>query len=294
MAGPPSTCMPNMSSRPRFAKNHPSVHELGVKMRALSTYGSVAPIGVKYMCEETSQMFDTEEAARQCEQDAKALKEKHRRELEELKQKHSTKRHASQVSAAASASATAPPTKKGPAAAAAACPPTLPSAGLVREASSTTPPHSLPFHWKGEVEFELNRDEEVDLDDGSKHTIRMPTWFGVSSLGNTGWKLKWEFEGPYRDELDTYTNYADALDGVHTEEDAESLECAVEDWMQVGETNKVASIEFELVSPTALPSNTTVKITHETDTDEGWWWRYTLPEPCKCSSVPLTIDVTNS
>ena len=110
-----------MSSRPRFANTQPSVHELGVKMRALSTYGSVAPIGVKYMymCEETSHVFETEEAARQCEQEAKAMKETHRRELEELKQKHSTKRHASQVSAAASA--TAPPTKKGPAAATAAC-----------------------------------------------------------------------------------------------------------------------------------------------------------------------------
>ena len=52
-----------MSSRPRFANTQPSVHELGVKMRALSTYGSVAPIGVKhkltFVCEHCNTEFDT-------------------------------------------------------------------------------------------------------------------------------------------------------------------------------------------------------------------------------------------
>ena len=60
-----------MSSRPRFANTQPSVHELGVKMRALSTYGSVAPIGVKhkltFVCEHCNTEFDTIDEASECE-----------------------------------------------------------------------------------------------------------------------------------------------------------------------------------------------------------------------------------
>ena len=125
-----------MSSRPR-PNTHTEVHELGVKMRALSTYGSVAPIGVKYMCEETSHVFETEEAARQCEQEAKALKETHEQEMETLRNKHAKR----QAAAAATAQ---PPPKKGPAAGvvAAACPPTA----VARDASNTRHFHEC-FHF---------------------------------------------------------------------------------------------------------------------------------------------------